>query len=878
MKKKVLIIISILIIVPSILIIFMNFQAKLQDGLKSYIRAEGLYSKGQKNSVYYLSRYIINQNETDYINFLTQIKIPLGVKKARLALQNPDIDIKEAYEGFSEGKNTSQDIKNMIWLFDYFKNIDFFKDATIIWEKGDNLNTKIKLIGEDIHNIISNNKNLTQKQKDILNNYSNELFLLNEELEKFETRFSTILSNISIDFKNYLQIAGFSIFALLLIISLLLARRILNEINESQEKLSNYKNNLENLVEEKTVKIIESEKFLSNIIESSLDGIVTINDKGIIETFNKAASDLFGYTKVEAIGQNVNILVPSPHHEKHDEYIENYMRTGIAKAIGRTAELYAQRKDGSKFLASLRIGKIDLESKTIFTALIQDITEIKKAQKELEKAKEKALDATKTKSSFLANMSHEIRTPMTGIIGMSKLALETELTKKQENYLKKINLSANNLLEIINDILDISKIEAGKLEIVKEDFDLFEVIQNVINMVEINAMEKNLDINVDYDHSLGRSYYGDALRINQILMNLIGNAIKFTHQGEVKLKVFKVDKNHLRFEIIDSGIGIPKEVQDKLFDSFEQADSSTTKKYGGTGLGLSICKQLVEMMNGKIWCESEENIGSKFIFEIELEKIDKKSTIKTNINLEKSLEGIYVLLAEDNLVNQEVITEILTSKGIKIDIANNGLEAVEKFKANQDDYDAILMDIQMPILDGYEATKQIRKLNIDIPIIALTANAMKEDIEKTKAVGMNAHLNKPIDFKKLLETINKFSNIHETIEEKEVEKSNISSQIPEFKYLDVDYGLNLVMGIEPAYLELVKGLLKYKTMDFNSLNDEELKRTAHSLKGLSASAGASELSESSLDLEKTLDRSKIDGLKEKLNIICEDIEEKLNIK
>ena len=511
-----------------------------------------------------------------------------------------------------------------------------------------------------------------------------------------------------------------------------------------------------------------------------------------------------------------------------------------------------------------------------------DTTQLNLSNISLQEQKQKAETATKAKSEFLANMSHEIRTPMNGILGMTYLALDNQNPNKQKDYLKKIDSSSKSLLAIINDILDFSKIEAGKLHIDNIDYDINNVISNLRNLVELKAYEKDLKLHIFYNDK-DTIYHGDPLRIGQVLINLVNNAIKFTHSGTVEVNITRVN-DKLNFCIKDTGIGMNDIQVKSLFKPFNQADGSTTRKYGGTGLGLSISKQLVELMGGNIWAISKLNIGSEFHFSIPFVVGDSKNIIenkKSLLELQKSvtrLTGSQILLVEDNNTNKEIIYDLLAVSGIKIDDAYDGIMAVELFKKNPNKYELILMDIQMPIMDGYEATNQIREHDKNIPIIALSANVMKEDIEKTKLAGMDEHLNKPIEIEKLYSTLLKYIKPKSAKSEVLSAKSNEDTYIPKFINIDSSIGLKHIGNNKKLYIKILNDFNKdYNNLDLESLDKEEYKITLHTLKGLSANIGAVELHKIIKQLEDTKDTSLLAKLKDELSIVIDELEDKLNL-
>lgn len=405
---------------------------------------------------------------------------------------------------------------------------------------------------------------------------------------------------------------------------------------------------------------------------------------------------------------------------------------------------------------------IDIFNKLLNTIEIQN--------KELVKAKDEAIQYAQTKQQFLANMSHEIRTPMNAIIGMINLLQNTKLNEEQKEYLNHINLSSNNLLVIINDILEVSKIESGKVIFEKNRFNLNDTLDNLQKMFEPKVNEKGIQFIITKDSQLPAFWLGDQVRLNQILINLIGNAIKFTLEGSVSLHVGvknKIDDYHYEvlFKVIDTGIGIQADKKEHIFESFTQASSDTTRKFGGTGLGLTIAKQLVELQNGKIWFESEINHGTTFYFYLPLEKtnpptiseIQAKAEISLNKNIDKRIfSQSTILIAEDNALNQFLIKTLLTKQNFQnILISNNGKEAIELLQKNN--VDLILMDLHMPEMDGYETTAFIRN-NFPAPksnvcIIALTAAVIQGEKEKCLSFGMNDYISKPFNPNELFEKI-----------------------------------------------------------------------------------------------------------------------------
>jgi signal transduction histidine kinase/ActR/RegA family two-component response regulator len=392
----------------------------------------------------------------------------------------------------------------------------------------------------------------------------------------------------------------------------------------------------------------------------------------------------------------------------------------------------------------------------VLKELSQSVETEKSLRQEMNIARKAAEAANEAKSDFLANMSHEIRTPMNGIIGMTDLVLETDLSADQRLYLQMVKNSAARLLKVINDILDFSKVEAGKLRLDPIDFDLHEALENIIHMLTLRANQKSVQLFCEIDPALPRKVLGDSNRLTQVIINLTNNAIKFTNQGSVRLQAVSVPQRnntdvHVKFSVIDTGIGIPVDKQQTIFEAFCQADSSTTRKHGGTGLGLAISSQLVALMGSKIHVDSSPGKGSTFWFTCRLQKGQEGAQDAAPQKYipaldQEMIQGMKILLVEDEAINQMLMMALLRQFGFKVIAVENGKKAVEAVM--KEEYQLILMDLQMPDMDGFEATQRIKAMTDRPhlpPIIALTAHAMGKDREKCLRAGMDDYLSKPID-------------------------------------------------------------------------------------------------------------------------------------
>ncbi|MBF0254857.1 MAG: PAS domain S-box protein [Gammaproteobacteria bacterium] len=638
--------------------------------------------------------------------------------------------------------------------------------------------------------------------------------------------------------------------------------------------------------------VIEANRFLQSVTDNMGEGLYVLDRNGVCTFLNREGERLLGWAQEDLIGKVLHDKVHRHGMQGEATPLETcpIQRHISQQQIFRSEEELFQHRDGRLFPVGVTAVPMIEEGQLVGSVVVFiDISKRKEFEQHLEESRLAAEPANRAKSEFLANMSHEIRTPMNAIIGMSYLALQTELTPRQTDYVDKIHGAGVSLLKIINDILDFSKIEAGQLLMERISFSLDAVLSHASNII-LHALEaKGLQFHIQRAADLPRHLLGDPLRLGQVLINLINNAVKFTHQGEICVSIERVEPSparistgtgepqvRLRFCVSDSGIGMSQEQLARLFQAFTQADGSTTRKYGGTGLGLTISRQLIERMQGRIWVESEPGAGSRFHFEVQLGLGDEAASANEVLppdSARRSLSGGRVLLAEDNEINQQIAIELLQQAGVEVVLAHNGQEAVDLLLGDADEqaFDAVLMDIQMPLMDGIEATRQIlQDLRFrDLPILGLTAHAMLEERDRCLQAGMLDHITKPIDPERFYATLNRHmrgrsgnAGLPEPAPESEQTPEQATSsalQLPQIEGLEVAPSLRRVGNNPGLYLNLLRRFsTDYRDSAerirqlLQSSAKADAERLAHSLKGASGNLGASLLYAQAGELESAL--------------------------
>lgn len=478
---------------------------------------------------------------------------------------------------------------------------------------------------------------------------------------------------------------------------------------------------------------------LETVMENITDGILTARADGRILTANRAAIEMLGVSRSEDVVMSDRV------------FIDGRPLTDLSSAANRGLTECRLCLPDQELAGEVMVRRMAVIGPDLYTVVIRDVSARHGYEQRLIEARDRAEQSAKAKSEFLATMSHEIRTPMNGVIGMTQLLLDTPMSEDQRSMAKIVQSSAEALLSVINDVLDFSKVESGKMEFESAVFDVRQVIDDVVELLKARSTEKGLILAIDVAQAVSRYRIGDSGRLRQVLLNLVGNAIKFTDTGSVRIAVREEQVGGvLRFAVVDTGIGISPDVQSRLFESFTQADASTTRKFGGTGLGLAICKRMIELLGGNIGVMSVAGEGSEFWFTMQL-PVAKDQNLKvpesTLTTPQLSANSTRVLLVEDNIVNQKVAARILQKFGCTVDVAADGVEAIDMW--SQFPYDVIYMDCQMPRMDGFTASGVIRRQEREtgrgaIHIIALTANAMVEDRDACLRAGMNDFLAKPI--------------------------------------------------------------------------------------------------------------------------------------
>ncbi|MCK9220629.1 MAG: ATP-binding protein [Bacteroidales bacterium] len=596
--------------------------------------------------------------------------------------------------------------------------------------------------------------------------------------------------------------------------------------------------------------------YARSLIEASLDPLVTISTKGKITDMNEAFVNSTGMTRKKLIGTHFFDYFTEPQKAR-EVYQEVFAQGSVADSPltlrhkkGKLTDVLfngsVYKDDKANVLGVVVVARDITDQKCNATKLNEAIVFAELATGIAEEAKRKAEsatgiaeDAVKAKQQFLSNMSHEIRTPMNAIIGFTKVMLKTDLSAKQKEYLTAIKMSGDALIVLINDILDLAKVDAGKMIFEEIPFKMALSLSAMLHLFETKIREKNIVLVKEYDKKIPEVLVGDPVRLHQIILNLVSNAVKFTAEGTITVSVRLLNEDEkkatIEFAVKDTGIGIPENKTGDIFKNFQQASSGTSRLYGGTGLGLAIVKQLVESQGGNIHVTSKLDKGSTFSFTLSFQKTNAKAEMEAEIaELDAEIKDMKVLVVEDIALNQLLMKTLLDDFGFECDIAANGKIAVEKIHSKS--YDIILMDLQMPEMNGFEATDYIRRImHSEIPIIALTADVTTVDLEKCKVVGMNDYIAKPVDerllYSKIIGLVKKpFPANAIAIEE------NTHNESKKLKCTDLDYLIHrtksnptLMMEMIALYLEQTPPLIKAMNKSFQSKDWNSLYSAVHKM-------------------------------------------------
>jgi len=719
--------------VVGILIAISILSMELLSAARGYTQGEGLWSKGQKDAVLFLANYAKSGSEQDYQAFLDAIRIPVACRRVRLQLEQPEYDRATVDRDMLEVGIHPADHTRMIWLFRRFRRVPYLDKAIAIWTEGDEECEKLQRSGQLLHRQFSSGP----PNPKVIARTISDVYAINRGLTPLEHRFSESLAAAGRWLHDVL-VTVLSAFALALAIAgSAIYSQLLRRITDSEQKHR-------------------------HLIDTASEAIFIADGRtGRILEVNRKAEEMLG-TRTEDMTGALLPLLDSESRSTNENFLAKL--TGAAAAKQETR---LQSADGSWIDVEFSACVVDVRSGPLIECIAHDVTEQKKAaqqileserryrqlSQELLVARDAALEASRAKSQFLANMSHEIRTPMNGIMGMLDLVLDSPLSEGQAEELRTAQSSADSLLRILNDILDLSKIEAGRVELDAREFCLRECLEEVAKTFSAQAHAKGLEIICDLTAGLPEFVRGDEIRLRQILLNLLGNAIKFTGTGEVELQAWVQsppgDRVTLQFTVRDTGIGIPKDKQNLIFDSFAQADASTTRRFGGTGLGLTISANLARIMAGRMWVESAPGDGSRFHFTADFERVPPAADPPAP-RAEESLPGARVLVVDDNASTRRVLGEMLSQWGMQpclVACAASALNALEQARNAGSPFTFLLCDAHMPEMNEFILANHIRQTpesKCSVVMLLSSLLEMRPETNPFRQMGVKTYLTKPI--------------------------------------------------------------------------------------------------------------------------------------
>jgi PAS domain S-box-containing protein len=787
-KRKLYFTVGIMALLIAFELYTLYFSISTLSAVRAYVQGESLYSKAQKDAVYHLYKYSVSRKESEYLSFKRLMSIPQADQQAREEIYKETPDLNIVRKALIQGRNHPQDIDRMIDLFNRFSDYPFLARAINLWTQADSVAASLSSVGENLH------KEFHKRDPDeqVIAALTSKIHPLNIKLSRLEDSFSYTLGDGSRKAEKLIFTLLFLIALTVeltgLLLALLINRGISRGVNNIVEvshsvargdftkratvysndeigKLAVAFNNMvsdlehgkkerqDALKKETDYDMLrQAEKKFRTILECAPSAFIMIKKSGEVVLVNQQTEKLFGYTRSELIGKNSLSLVPELLKDKFPGFWKGLFSGQLNGQPSTSRELTGVDKSGKSFPIEIVVSPIETEDGIMALGSIVDITKRKQDENQLREAKERAEQLSQARQEFLSVMSHEMRTPLNAVVGITHLLMEDNLTSEQKENLNILHFSTQNLLALINNILDFSKIESGKLQLETIDFNLNTLVRRLLDSFRHSAQEKQLKLVLHKEIGIPELINGDPVRLTQVLTNLIHNAIKFTRHGEICLSIktlTAVSENIvILFEITDTGIGIEADRLQEIFDSYTQAKPSITRQFGGTGLGLTICKKLINIMGGEIRVRSEINKGSTFSFHLTfpVPEVSEKKPAAPHNERDFNLKGIRVLLVEDNIINQVLAKKFISKWGATVDTAENGIVAIKKVNKNK--YDIVLMDLQMPVMDGYKANRIIRELGFSIdklPVIALSAYMLDEVKADVRSAGMNDFLSKPID-------------------------------------------------------------------------------------------------------------------------------------